>query len=84
MERTKLLEARKAKNWSQAEVAKRVGISASHYAMIEAGTRTPSLPLAFLISEAFGIPVEQLFFALQSHSECDSARDQQAAEAGGD
>lgn len=79
MNRTSLIEARKAIGYTQEDMAARLGISASHYSMIESGDRTPSLPLARKISQLLHMPIEQLFFDHELHEACDStARDEQA------
>jgi putative transcriptional regulator len=67
-ERTALVAARKAAGLTQCEVAKRLEISQSQYAMIESGTRTPSLTLAIRISQLFGVSLEALFFDLTNHT----------------
>lgn len=49
---------------SQAEVALALGITKSHYAYIEAGERTPSLPVALRIADYFGKSLEEIFGSL--------------------
>lgn len=80
MNRTCLIEARKTLGFTQEDVAACLGISSSHYSMIESGDRTPSLPLARKISQLLHTPIERLFFDHELHEACDSAaRDEQAA-----
>lgn len=47
--------------WSQAEVAERLGIARQTINALETGKYAPSLPLAFKISKLFALPVEQIF-----------------------
>ncbi|HEY9181514.1 MAG TPA: helix-turn-helix transcriptional regulator [Candidatus Baltobacteraceae bacterium] len=47
--------------WSQAEVAERLGIARQTVNALETGKYAPSLPLAFKISNLFDLPVEQIF-----------------------
>lgn len=61
MRRMRLFRARKARGWTQAEVAKRLGITASFYGMIEQGVRNPRLPLALKLESIFGLPAAELF-----------------------
>lgn len=50
-------------DWSQAEVAERLGIARQTVNALEGGKYAPSLPLAFKISKLFALPVEQIFDA---------------------
>jgi putative transcriptional regulator len=52
---------RAEKGWSQAELAERVQVSRNSINAVENGKFDPSLPLAFRIADAFGLPVEQIF-----------------------
>lgn len=47
--------------WSQAEVAEKLGIARQTVNALETGKYAPSLPLAFKISKLFGLPVERIF-----------------------
>jgi len=53
---------RAERGWSQAELAKRLGVSRQTVNAIERGKYDPSLPLAFKIAEVFDLPIEQIFF----------------------
>jgi len=57
MDRSRLIEARKRKGWSQATAAYRLQISLSHYEKIERGVRMPGVHLARAINEVFGAHV---------------------------
>ena len=46
---------------TQAELAKRIGISSPMLAQIERGTKTVSMPLGKLIAEVFSCSVDDLF-----------------------
>ncbi|HKU68592.1 MAG TPA: helix-turn-helix transcriptional regulator [Candidatus Baltobacteraceae bacterium] len=49
--------------WSQAQVADKLGIARQTINALETGKYAPSLPLAFKISKLFELPVEQIFDA---------------------
>lgn len=52
---------RAEREWSQAEVADRLGIARQTVNALETGKYAPSLPLAFKISKLFARPVEEIF-----------------------
>ena len=52
---------RAEQEWSQAEVADKLGIARQTVNALETGKYAPSLPLAFKISKLFQLPVEQIF-----------------------
>lgn len=54
---------RAERDWSQAEVADKLGIARQTVVALEAGKYAPSLPLAFKISKLFGKTVEDIFDA---------------------
>lgn len=58
---TKLRSFRTAKEWSQAELAERLGVSRQTINAIETGRYEPSLGLAFALAELFGCRMEELF-----------------------
>ena len=57
--RLKVLRAER--NWSQADLADRLGVSRQTINAIETGKYDPSLPLAFKIGRIFGLPIESIF-----------------------
>ena len=57
--RLKVLRAER--DWTQAALADRVGISRQAVISIEKYKYTPSLELAFKIAEAFGVSIDQVF-----------------------
>lgn len=57
--RLKVLRAER--NWTQADLAERVGVSRQTINAIETDKYDPSLPLAFKLARLFGIPIEQIF-----------------------
>ena len=61
MRRYRLIEARKNKGWTQAEVAAKLNITAGFYGMLEQGSRNPRLPLAFNLEKLFGLSARELF-----------------------
>lgn len=54
--------ARAAKDWSQAELAERVGVTRQTIGMIEAGRFNPSLALCVAICRALGRTLNDLFW----------------------
>ena len=57
--RIKVLRAER--NWTQADLADRVGISRQAIISIEKYKYTPSLELAFRIAETFGVSINDVF-----------------------
>jgi putative transcriptional regulator len=52
---------RAERNWSQAYLAERAGVSRQTINAIETGKYDPSLPLAFKLAEIFGLRIEGIF-----------------------
>ncbi len=57
--RLKVLRAER--DWSQAELGGRLGVSRQAVNAIETGKYDPSLPLAFKIARLFSMPIEEVF-----------------------
>lgn len=57
--RLKVLRAER--DWSQQDLADRLGVSRQSVNAIEKGRYDPSLPLAFKIADLFGLPIEAIF-----------------------
>jgi len=57
--RLKVLRAER--DWSQQDLADRLGVSRQSVNAIEKGRYDPSLPLAFTIAETFGLTIEEIF-----------------------
>lgn len=57
--RLKVLRAER--DWSQSDLAIALGISRQSVNAVETGKYDPSLPLAFRISDVFGLPIEAIF-----------------------
>ena len=57
--RLKVLRAER--NWSQQDLADRLGVSRQSVNAIETGKYDPSLPLAFRIADVFGHAIEEIF-----------------------
>lgn len=57
--RLKVLRAER--DWSQQDLADRLGVSRQSVNAIEKGRYDPSLPLAFTIADVFGLPIEAIF-----------------------
>jgi putative transcriptional regulator len=52
---------RAERNWTQADLAERIGVSRNAVNSIENGRFDPSLPMAYRFSDVFGLPVEDIF-----------------------
>jgi putative transcriptional regulator len=59
--RNRLRVLRAERDWSQTELAQRLGVSRQTVHAIEREKYDPSLPLAFKISQLFGQPIEAIF-----------------------
>ncbi len=57
--RLKVLRAER--NWSQAELGGRIGVSRQAINAIETGKHDPSLPLAFKLARLFDLTIEDIF-----------------------
>ena len=57
--RLKVLRAER--DWSQQDLAERLGVSRQSVNAIETGKYAPSLPLAFRIAGLFELPIEAIF-----------------------
>jgi len=72
--RNRLKVLRAERNWSQAALGGRLGVSRQAVNAIETGKYDPSLPLAFKIARLFETPIEEIFI--------DEAGDGTASDAG--
>jgi len=59
--KNKLRELRAAREWSQSDLADKLGVSRQTVNAIETGRYDPSLPLAFKIARLFKMPIEGIF-----------------------
>ena len=59
--KNKLRELRAAKEWSQADLADKLGVSRQTVNAIETEKYDPSLPLAFKVARLFKKPIEDIF-----------------------
>ena len=57
-----------SKGWSQAELARRIGVSASAVGMYEQGRREPSLNLLVRLAQEFGVTTDYLLMGEISDS----------------
>jgi putative transcriptional regulator len=57
--RLKVLRAER--DWSQGDLADRLGVSRQSVNAIETGKYDPSLPLAFKLARLFELPIERIF-----------------------
>ena len=59
--KNKLRELRATKEWSQSDLADRLGVSRQTVNAIEREKYDPSLPLAFKVARLFKMPIEGVF-----------------------
>jgi len=59
--KNRLRVLRAEREWSQAELAARLGVSRQTVNAIETGKYDPSLPLAFQMAELFQMRIEEIF-----------------------
>lgn len=59
--KSRLRELREAKEWSQADLADKLGVSRQTVNAIETEKYDPSLPLAFKIAKLFKKSIEEIF-----------------------
>lgn len=59
--KNRLRVLRAERDWSQAEMGARLGVSRQTVNAIENGRYDPSLPLAFAIARLFEKPIEAIF-----------------------
>lgn len=60
--RNRLKVLRAERDWSQADLAERLGVSRQTINALERGKSAPSLPLAFRLAGLFAQSIEQIFF----------------------
>ena len=56
-----LRELRAAEEWSQSDLAEKLGVSRQTVNAIETERYDPSLPLAFKLARLFKLPIEKIF-----------------------
>jgi putative transcriptional regulator len=61
--KNQLRELRTAREWSQGDLADKLGVSRQTINAIETEKYDPSLPLAFKIARLFKQPIEKIFAA---------------------
>jgi len=59
--KNRLRELRAMREWSQGELAEKLGVSRQTINAIETEKYDPSLPLAFKLSRLFKKPIESIF-----------------------
>lgn len=59
--RNRLKVLRAERDWSQADLGERLGVSRQAVNAIETGKYDPSLPLAFKLARLFDMRIEELF-----------------------
>ncbi len=59
--KNKLRVLRAEREWTQAELGSRLGVSRQTVNAIETGRYNPSLPLAFKLGRLFELPLEEIF-----------------------
>ncbi|QPP09150.1 helix-turn-helix transcriptional regulator [Streptomyces bathyalis] len=59
--KNRITELRAEHAWTQADLAKRIGVSRQTINAIETGKFDPSLPVAFRLARLFSLTIEDLF-----------------------
>jgi putative transcriptional regulator len=59
--KNRLREMRAARQWSQADLADKLGVSRQTVNAIETEKYDPSLPLAFKVARLFNMSIEEIF-----------------------
>jgi putative transcriptional regulator len=59
--KNRLRVIRAERDWSQADLAERLGVSRQTVNALETGKYDPSLPLAFKIARLVGVRIEDIF-----------------------
>jgi len=59
--KNRLRALRTAKEWSQGDLADKLGVSRQTVNAIETERYDPSLPLAFKVARLFKLPIEDIF-----------------------
>lgn len=59
--KSRVRELRAAKDWSQSDLAEKLGVSRQTINAIETEKYDPSLPLAFKFARLFKRPIEEIF-----------------------
>jgi putative transcriptional regulator len=59
--KNKLRELRAAREWSQADLADKLGVSRQTVNALETERYDPSLPLAFKVARLFKLSIEEVF-----------------------
>jgi putative transcriptional regulator len=77
--KNRLRVLRAEREWSQADLASRLGVSRQTVNAIETGKYDPSLPLAFVMADLFHLPIERIFYPEPKPSE--QTREREPAEA---
>jgi putative transcriptional regulator len=67
--KNRLRVLRAERDWSQADLAERLGVSRQTVNALETGKYDPSLPLAFKLARLFQLPIEAIFEDEESTAE---------------
>ncbi|HEV8544296.1 MAG TPA: helix-turn-helix transcriptional regulator [Verrucomicrobiae bacterium] len=59
--KNRLRELRAAREWSQSDLAEKLGVSRQTINAIETEKYDPSLPLAFKMARLLKLPIEEIF-----------------------
>lgn len=59
--KNRIAELRAEREWTQADLARRIGVSRQSINAIETGRFDPSLPVAFRLAKLFDLTIEDIF-----------------------
>jgi putative transcriptional regulator len=65
--KNRIAELRAQRAWTQADLARRVGVSRQSINAIETGKFDPSLPVAFRLAALFDLAIQDIFTYDQPH-----------------
>ena len=80
--RTRIKELRARFNWTQEELARRVNVRRETIVFLERGKYNPSLKLAYDISKAFKVSIEDVFIFDQENESISQLRTAAAGRCG--
>ncbi|MCL2615956.1 MAG: helix-turn-helix transcriptional regulator [Dehalococcoidia bacterium] len=60
-----LRNLRLERNWTQAELGEKLGVTPQHVSMLESGKKFPSLQMLFLVADALGVSLTSIAAAME-------------------
>ena len=60
-----LRNLRLGRNWTQAELGEKLGVTPQHVSMMESSKKFPSLQMLFLVADALGVSLTSIASAME-------------------